>query len=36
MMGAYFLDKNKNSKVSLFASGSELEIAVKISKLLKG
>ena len=35
MLGAYHLSKNKNSKLSLFASGSEVEIAVKISKLLK-
>ena len=35
MMGAYHLDENKDSKISLFASGSEVEIAVKISKLLK-
>ncbi len=34
-MGAYHLSKNKKSKLSLFASGSEVEIAVKISKLLK-
>ena len=33
MMGAYHLDKNKESKISLFASGSEVEIAVKINKL---
>ena len=34
MMGAYYVYKKKDSKVSLFASGSEVEIAVKINKLL--
>jgi transketolase len=35
MMGAYQLSTNKNSKLSIFASGSEVEIAVRISKILK-
>ena len=35
IMGAYHLYKNKDSKISLFASGSEVEIAVKVNKLLK-
>ena len=34
--GAYFIKENKNSKITLFASGSELEnLALKIYQLLK-
>ena len=33
--GAYFIKENKNSKITLFASGSELSLALKIYQLLK-
>ena len=31
----YFIEENKNSKITLFASGSELSLALKIYQLLK-
>ena len=33
--GAYFIEENKNSKLTLFASGSEVSLALKVNLLLK-
>ncbi len=33
--GGYFIEENKNSKLTLFASGSEVSLALKVYQLLK-